>query len=98
MDCSLVEMGQAEQSGCQQKCGISSHPSFKQILQPSAEEQFFRNGDEEEGEQECSPELKQARPGSVKMQEAETQPDRDRDRRIKDKFAQSDANVRQAQA
>jgi len=42
-----------EKRGQKQRRG-ASHAPFQQVLQPSAKEEFFRNGDEEEGEKKCA--------------------------------------------
>ncbi len=58
----LIEVRQAKKDCGQKQRRGASHAPFQQVLQPSAKEELFRNGDEEEGEDECAAELRQARP------------------------------------
>ena len=91
-------MRQAKEDGGHEQRRATSHAPFQQVLQPSAKEEFFRNGDEEEGEEECAGKLRQMRPACVQMQKADAQPKGKRDGRIESKLAQADAGIAQAQA
>src|SRR4051794_14265141 len=70
----LVPVRQAEQSCRQEQRRIAPYPPLQQVLQPSAKEEFFRNGDEEEGEEKCAGKLRQPRQISMEMQKTKTKP------------------------
>ena len=76
----------------QQRRGASDAP-LQQILQPSAKEELFRNGDEEKREDECAESRQRCGHAAWKCKKPEAQTQRDGDRRVKAELAQPDADV-----
>src|SRR6202167_105895 len=46
----LVEVGEAEDHGGDEKCSGTADAAFEEVLHPAAEEDFFRERDTDEGE------------------------------------------------
>jgi hypothetical protein len=67
----LVEVGEAEEAGGQQKRCVAADAALEEVLHPAAEEELFRDRDEEEREDIGCGEMGEARPEWVKVQEAE---------------------------
>src|SRR5271165_3681255 len=91
----LVEVRQAEQNRRHDERPPAAETALQQVLYPSAKVGFFEDGDEGEDRDPRQQELAQRRQDSMPVQEAECEPQRDRDRRIEGELAQSDLEVAQ---
>ena len=94
----LVEVGEAEEAGSQQKCYGAADAALEEILRPAAEEELFGDGDEEEGEDIGCGEVGEAWPEWVNVQEAEAQAEYESDWYVEDTLAEADADVGQVEA
>ncbi len=98
----LVEVGEAKEDRGGSKSRPSSHSPFKKILKPSAKEEFFGNGDEEEGEDPRAGKAEDDRtegvPEGMRVEEAESEAQDQSNREIESKFAQADGQIAQAEA
>lgn len=112
VDSALVEVGQAEESGCEEQRGGAAEAALEKILEPSAKEELFRNGDEEESKEPCDgkgqeggPDAPAVEPGqfrdvqkAMEMEEAEAKAERERDGHVEGQLAQAGGEVAHAQA
>ncbi len=94
----FVKVRQTEEACCEEQRLIASDTALQQVLQPTAKEEFFRNGNKKEREEKGPWKPRQPWRRCVQMQKPEAQAKRKRDRRIEDQFAQTRAEIVKTQA
>lgn len=108
----LVEVGEAEEDGGDEEGGGAAEAALEKILEPAAEEELLRHGDEEEGEtpgdgdgRDGGPDTpvieageRGDRPEAVEMEEAEAEADGEGDGEVEGELAQAGGEVAQAEA
>jgi hypothetical protein len=92
-DRALVEMGEAEDGGGDEKCRGAADAAFEEVLHPAAEEDFFRERDTDEGEDPGRDDEPGVIDVVVEVEEAERESDGDCDRQVEEEFAEADAPV-----
>jgi hypothetical protein len=90
----MVEMREAEQHRCCEKRASTAQSGFQQVLKDCAKEEFFRECNYQESENSAGQHRAQLWDYGMKMNEVRNFTQSQRDRKIEQPFAKSDAECR----
>ena len=94
----FIEVSETEEARGEKQGAVSAEVLLEEVLEPTAKEKFFGNGDEEEGKNPGQGSARGRRPAGMEMKKSERKAEGESDWNVEGAFAQTDGDITQAKA